>query len=56
MSLLISQRSRKALPAAGIGKGCIRFQKPAEMDFAVLEKRLGHCGVVRRAVLRYGHE
>ena len=40
MSLLISQRSRKALPAAGIGKGCIRFQKPAEMDFAVLEKLL----------------
>ena len=31
---------RDALPAASIGKGCIRFKKPAEMDFGVLEKLL----------------
>ena|SRR5581483_10441631 len=31
---------RGALPAASIGKGCIRFKKPAEMDFGVLEQLL----------------
>jgi uncharacterized protein YdhG (YjbR/CyaY superfamily) len=31
---------RDALPAASIGKGCIRFKKPAAIDFAVVEKLL----------------
>lgn len=31
---------RGALPAASIGKGCIRFTKPEKMDFAVLAQLL----------------
>jgi uncharacterized protein YdhG (YjbR/CyaY superfamily) len=31
---------RPALAAASIGKGCIRFSKPAQMDFAVIERLL----------------
>src|SRR4051812_25720499 len=31
---------RDALPSASIGKGCIRFKKPAAIDFAVVEKLL----------------
>jgi uncharacterized protein YdhG (YjbR/CyaY superfamily) len=35
---------REALPASSLGKGCIRFNKPEQMDFAVIEQLL------RRAV------
>jgi uncharacterized protein YdhG (YjbR/CyaY superfamily) len=31
---------RRALPAAKIGKGCIRFSKPEMMDFEVLARLL----------------
>jgi len=31
---------RGALAAASIGKGCIRFSRPDQMDFAVLERLL----------------
>ncbi len=31
---------REALPAASIGKGCIRFTKPEQIDFAVIERIL----------------
>jgi hypothetical protein len=31
---------RRALPAASIGKGCIRFTQPEKIDFAVLKQLL----------------